>query len=165
MIQEFPFKSELKNGIKTPTGDHLFKVNNKANKLNNKMKDVFHTTMTQALFLSMRSRMDIQLPVAFLTTRVRSPDVDDWHKLIRMLSYLKRYKYLSTTLKKESKNVSRWYADAAFAVHEDMKSHTGYTMTLGKGTVLSKSIKQKLNTKSSTETELVAADDTTVPLL
>ena len=38
-------------------------------------------------------------------------------------------------------------------------------MTLGKGTVLSKSIKQKLNTKSSMEAELVAADDVTVPLM
>ena len=42
MIQEFPFKNELKNGIKTPAGDHLFKVNKRANKLSNKMKDVFH---------------------------------------------------------------------------------------------------------------------------
>ena len=86
-------------------------------------------------------------------------------KMVRLLSYLKRYKYLSTTLKKENTNVSRWFADAAFAVHENMRSHTGYTMTLGKRAVLSKSIKQKLNTKSPTEAELVAADDVTVPLL
>ena len=165
MIQEFPFKNELKNGIKTLTGDHLFKVNKRANKLNNKMKDVFHTTVAQALFLSLCSRIDTQLPVAFLTTRVRSPDVDNWHKMIRLLSYLKRYRYLSTTLKEESTNVSGWYANMAFAVHEDMKSHTGYTMTLGKGTILSKLIKQKLNTKKSTEAELLAADDVTVPLL
>ena len=61
--------------------------------------------------------------------------------------------------------MSSWFADTAFAVHEDMKSHTGYTMTLDKGTILLKLIKQKLNTKSSTEAELVAADDVTVPLL
>ena len=102
MIEEFPFTNELKLGVKTPAGDHLFKVNKSANKLNNKLKDVFHTTVAQALFLSIQSRIDIKLPVAFLTTRVRSPDMDDWHKMIRLLSYLKRYKYLSTTLKRRA---------------------------------------------------------------
>ena len=32
-------------------------------------------------------------------------------------------------------------------------------MSLGKGAIISTSIKQKMNTKSSTETELIAADD------
>ena len=40
-----------------------------------------------------------------------------------------------------------------------MKSHTGAVMSLGKGAAYSSSSKQKLNTKSSTETELVAVDD------
>ena len=41
----------------------------------------------------------------------------------------------------------------------DMKSHTGMSMTMGKGAVISLSRKQKLNTRSSTEAELVAVDD------
>jgi hypothetical protein len=49
--------------------------------------------------------------------------------------------------------------DGAFAVHPDMKSHTGGTMTLGQGSVYSASTRQKLNTKSSTETEVVATAD------
>ena len=32
--------------------------------------------------------------------------------------------------------------DASYAVHPDMKGHTGATMTLGKGTVTSLSTKQ-----------------------
>jgi len=40
-----------------------------------------------------------------------------------------------------------------------MKSHTGIYMTLGKGATYTGSCKQKLNTKSSTEAELVAVDD------
>jgi len=43
--------------------------------------------------------------------------------------------------------------------HPDMKSHTGIYMTLGKGATYTTSCKQKLNTKSSTEAELVAVDD------
>ena len=165
MIDRFPYKSNLKAGVRTPAADHLFKVSKSAKKLSEKMKEIFHTTVAQALFLSLRSRIDIQLPVAFLTTRVKEPDNDDWHKLIRMMSYLRRYKFLSTILSKDKANVSRWFADAAYAVHNNMKSHTGYVMTLGKGAVQSKSIKQKLNTKSSTEAELVAADEASSPLL
>jgi hypothetical protein len=40
-----------------------------------------------------------------------------------------------------------------------MKSHTGGVMIMGKGAIVSGSNKQKLNTKSSTEAELVGVDD------
>ena len=52
-----------------------------------------------------------------------------------------------------------WYIDAAFGVHEDMKSHTGACMTLGKGMICSFSNKQKVNSRSSTEAELIAVDN------
>ena len=55
--------------------------------------------------------------------------------------------------------VFKWYIDAAFAVHADFKSHTGGALTMGKGTINNVSTKQKLNTKSSTEAELVGVDD------
>ena len=53
----------------------------------------------------------------------------------------------------------KWWVDASFAVHQDMRSHTGGTMSLGKGSIYSASVRQKLNTKSSTEAELVGVDD------
>ena len=45
--------------------------------------------------------------------------------------------------------------DASFAVHKDMKSHTGGVVSFGQGATMSKSSKQKINIKSSTEAELV----------
>jgi len=48
-------------------------------------------------------------------------------------------------------------------VHADVKSHTGNIQSLGRGAANTISSKQKLNTKSSTEAELVTADDS-VPL-
>ena len=51
------------------------------------------------------------------------------------------------------------FVDASFAVHEDMKSHTGGVITFGHGGIAYKSAKQKLVTKSSTEAELVGASD------
>ena len=68
-------------------------------------------------------------------------------------------------LSADNLRVVKWYIDAAFAVHPDFKSHTGGAMTLGQGTVQSVSRKQCLNTKSSTNTELVAADDISVLIL
>jgi hypothetical protein len=45
-----------------------------------------------------------------------------------------------------------------------MRSHTGGTLSLGKGSVYSASTRQQLNTKSSTEAELVGVDDV-MPLI
>ena len=52
-----------------------------------------------------------------------------------------------------------WNIDASFAVHLDCKSHTGACLTLEHGSILSISAKQKINTKSSTEDELIGVDD------
>ena len=65
----------------------------------------------------------------------------------------------------EGTPVLKWWVDAAYAVHSDMKSHSGAILTLGNGCVYSKSNKQKINTKSSTEAELVAASDMSSQIL
>ena len=38
---------------------------------------------------------------------------------------------------------NEWFIDAAFAVHEDMRSHTGAYMTFGRGMMNGTSNKQK----------------------
>ena len=62
-------------------------------------------------------------------------------------------------------HVIKWLVDTSFAVHPDFKSHSGGCMTYGTGTPISGSRKQKLNTRSSTESELVGADDFMTPIL
>ena len=52
-----------------------------------------------------------------------------------------------------------WHVDASFAVHANMKSHTGGTMSLGRGSIIDTSQKQTINTRNSTEAELVGCDD------
>ena len=52
-----------------------------------------------------------------------------------------------------------WSIDAAFAVHMDMKSHTGYCLTLGQGSPILGSLTQTVTARSSTEAELIAMDD------
>mmetsp|Transcript_13263 Transcript_13263/g.28116 ORF Transcript_13263/g.28116 Transcript_13263/m.28116 type:complete len:106 (+) Transcript_13263:1938-2255(+) len=57
------------------------------------------------------------------------------------------------------------WVDASFAVHPDYRSHTGAVLSLGKGGVISVSRKQRLNTKSSTEAEVVGVDDASSQIL
>jgi hypothetical protein len=59
----------------------------------------------------------------------------------------------------------KWHVDASFAVHPDFRSRTGGVMTFGNGALISLSRKQKLNTRSSTEAELVGADDAATMIL
>ncbi len=51
------------------------------------------------------------------------------------------------------------WVDASYAVHPDMKSHTGGVKSFGLCGLVCKSSKQKLITKSLTEAELVGASD------
>jgi hypothetical protein len=76
-----------------------------------------------------------------------------------MMNYLKATKNDVPCISADDTGTIQWHVDAAFAVHRDMKSHTGATMTLGSGTICSISTKQKVNTQSSTKAELVGFDD------
>ena len=53
----------------------------------------------------------------------------------------------------------KWYVDASFVVHKDMRSHTGGFMSMGTGGVYVQYSKQNLNTKSSTGAKIVGVDD------
>jgi hypothetical protein len=53
----------------------------------------------------------------------------------------------------------KWYTDASFAVHPGFRSHTGPVKTMGARAVTSISLKQGMNTRSSTEAEVIAADE------
>eukprot|EP00978_Attheya_sp_CCMP212_P031053 scaffold116059_cov41-Attheya_sp.AAC.1 len=75
------------------------------------------------------------------------------------MGFLKKTQVDVATLEADDSQTLSWHIDAAFAVHGDYKSHTGATLSLGKGTITSISCKQKINTRSSTESELVSIDD------
>ena len=143
----------------TPAAEHIFKVDEESPKLPQKQHTVFHHFVAKCLFATKRSRPDIAVAVAFLTTRVKSPDQDDWKKLVRMIRYLRGTTELSLTLSAGSAVTPKWWVDGSHGVHPTMRGHTGGCLSLGKGMQLSVSTKQKMNSRSSTETEIIAADD------
>ena len=159
IIQLFSQFDSSESKANTPAAEHLFKVNLDTKQLPQHQATVFHNFVAKCLFLTKRARPDISTAVAFLTTRVKGPDEDDWKKLVRMIRYLRGTQDLPLTLRADSVPIPKWWVDGSHATHPDMRGHSGGCMSLGQGMPINTSTKQKLNTRSSTETELVAADD------
>lgn len=159
IIENLPEHLIATRNTTSPAADHLFTVNEDAERLNTADAEIFHSYTAKLLFAAKRARPDIQTAIAFLCTRVKSPDVDDWKKLKRVLGYIKETIFLPLTLGSDGTGNIYWYVDASFAVHNNMRSHTGAVITFGIGAALSMSTKQKINTKSSTEAEIVGVDD------
>jgi hypothetical protein len=83
----------------------------------------------------------------------------DEDKLKHLLEYIKGTVDMKYTIGADNLNEIHTWVDASYAVHPDMQSHTGGVISFGTGGVYCRSTKQKLNTKSSTEAELVGASD------
>ena len=85
------------------------------------------------------------MEVSCLITRVKSQDKYDWGKLKILFKYLKVTKHMKLPLIVEYLLIVNWWVDASY--------NTRCMMSLGKGGVLSSSMKQKINVNISTEGE------------
>ena len=56
-------------------------------------------------------------------------------------------------------NILQTWVGASYATHHDMRGHTGGLMSMDIGAIHIKCSKQKVNTKSSTETEIIGSSD------
>ena len=115
----------LKVELQMPPALDLFKVNQEAEKLKKEQRELFHHLMAKHLSLTKQSWPDVMVATTFLTTQVQSPDCDDWKKLGRVITYLRDTRDLHLTLEASNMSVIQWWINASFAVHADMKSHTG----------------------------------------
>jgi hypothetical protein len=150
---------EITRTASTPANKGLFEVNESAQRLGAHDGEVFHSVAAKLLYVSIRARVDLLLAIAFLCTRVSKSTTQDRTKLKRVLEYIKGTMDLEYTIGADHLGRIRTWVDASYAAHPDMRSHTGGAMSLGRGCILCKSTKQKLNTKSSTEAEFVGASD------
>ena len=158
LLVECP-ESIMKGTSATPALNYLFQTNENAEKLSAMDAVLYHHLVAKLLYLGKQTRPDLLTAISFLCTRIQSPDVDENKKLGRCLRYLRDTKHLSLTLEADRMTVIQWWVDTSFATHPNCRSHTGATLSFGKGSVYSMSSKQKLNTQSSTEAELVGIND------
>jgi hypothetical protein len=147
-------------GIKTSAAPKdLFTVNEESPKLDKRKKELFHSLVAKILFATKRARPDTGTAILFLMTRVQESSQEDWKKLGHLIKYLRGTQDLVLTLGARGDSVLRWWIDGSHGVHPNMRGHTGGGLSMGLGYPISQSGKQKLNTRSSTESELVAVDD------
>ena len=64
---------------------------------------------------------------------MRGPDTDECKKMARVMKYIQGTIGLPLIFSIEKSENIKWYVDASFAVHKDMRSHTGGFMTMGTG--------------------------------
>ena len=153
------FGEEIEGYVLSPSARHLMTVDDNATKLSQAKQEIFHSVTAKLLYIEKRARPDIEPTVAFLCTRVDKSDVDDWKKLKRNLKWLKQTIDDNRIIGCDNLDSIFTWIDAAFAVHQNMRSQTGGAMSFGWGTIHARSSKQKLNTKSSTEAELVGLSE------
>ena len=96
MLEELP--TNMGGLVTTPASSYLFNTNLGCKKLDNNEGQLFHHLVAKLLYLSKCTRQDIQMAVAFLCTRVRDPDTDDYKQLTKVMQYLRNTKNISLML-------------------------------------------------------------------
>ena len=157
-IDELMKFTNTEGTAKTPATTNLYTISESI-VLNLLESEYFHSVVAKLLYLAKRARPDLLTSVGFLAKRVQCSTKFDMIKLERVLKYLNSTRSLGLTLRPKSDLTIYAYVDASYAVHNDMKSQSGMAITLGDGVSLSKSNTQQLNSKSSTEAELIALSD------
>jgi uncharacterized protein YeaC (DUF1315 family) len=82
------FEGDIKGTATSPAKANLFESSQGSPCLDQKRKENFHSIVAKLLYACKRSRLDIQLSVAYLCTRVSKSTEEDWGKLKRVLEYL-----------------------------------------------------------------------------
>jgi hypothetical protein len=159
------FAAEIKGEAATPAANDLFTVDKESIRLADNEREYFHSLTAKLLYPAKRARPDLLLAISFLARRVKQPTAQDLQKLHRVVRYLRATKDLGMVLQPDNILQAYGWFDASYAVHDDMKSHTGAIIGLGKGPFWAKSSVQRLNSKSSTEAELIAVSDAAGQLL
>ena len=88
--------------------------------------------------------------------RVPKSDTDHWKKLRRIIGFMKGtidvLRIIGTIYLTEIMS----FVDTAYAVHDNMRSHTGGLVTFGIGATHARSTISNVNVESATESELVS---------
>ena len=75
------------------------------------------------------------------------------------MKHLRKTLLLPLILSANGSGILKWWVDASFAVHPNVRGQSGGGSSMGRGFPVVSSTKQKLNARSSAETEVAGADD------
>ena len=152
---------DVEGTAKTPASNDLFEIDKNSPLLSEEKKKLFHSIVAKFLYLGKRVRPELLTAILFLSRRINAATEQDMKKLYRLIKYLRGTNTMGITLQADNYISIYAYVDASYGVHDDLRSQTGCVIGLGCGPVYCKSTAQKINTKSSTEAELVSLSDMT----
>jgi hypothetical protein len=157
---------EIEGNAVSPHNDKLFEINDESPLLSKEDQDAMRSATASLLYLARRTYPELLPVTAHLTTRVGKYTTEDEGKFVRAMKYLNTYPNGGVTLRAGSGDIEiHAYVDASHGVHADGRSHTGCVITLGGGSVFTRSGKQKAVSRSSTEAELIALSDSLPTIL
>jgi hypothetical protein len=118
----------------------------------------FISIVMSLMYLARYTRPDILMVVTYLATKCQAPTRRDYLAARWVLRYIKGTKDKGLTFKNSDLRLE-FYADASHLLHSDGYGHSGMLATLGGTIIFARSVKQKLVARSSSEAELISADD------
>ena len=68
-------------------------------------------------------RLDIELTISFMCTRVSRSTEEDWDKLAKLLGYLNGTIDMVMTISAETLKEMKSWTDISYAIHNDKRSH------------------------------------------
>ena len=153
------FGEDVDDKVTSPATKNIFSVNEECEQLNEAKSEIFHSVVAKLLFIMKRARPDLEPAISFLMKRVSKSDTDDWKKLKRCLGFIKRTIKDKRILGADGLDTLYTWVDASHAVHMNMRGHTGGIISMGKGMLHCKASGQKINTRSTTESELIGVSE------
>ena len=73
----------------TPATKHLMEFDENLDQLEEYRKEKYHHIVAKLLHISKRARLELQVSIGFVCTRVKKPTIEDWRKLRRVLQYIR----------------------------------------------------------------------------
>ena len=144
---------------KSPAPPYLFDRTPDGTRLTPKEGEQFWTDTASLAWASTRAHPALVTAIGELSRHVTDPTTEDSGKLDRAISFAKSVRDVPLRLKTTLPPRVTVSIDAAFANRNDMRSTSGTCVTLGVGYFIASSKIQKLNSKSSTEAEIIAVSD------
>ena len=132
-------------GIKTiATAEDLYKVDDDCEKLSPDKAEILRNLVVKTLYTTNQARPDTCTSEFLLTKIVREPKKNDCRKLVHLMKYIRGMRDLPLILSANVSGFPKWWIDASYAVHPNMRGHKGVGISIGIGFPIVTSTKKKL---------------------
>ena len=160
MIRDFETRYGVTGRQKYPSDPNIFEADETSAPLDGERLKRYQSATMAALYVHRLTRADGLLPNSWLASRMHCATEQDESKLNHLLEYLVGSADLKMCINPESLQLEG-KVDAAYAVHQDARGQHGIIVSMQNmgGTVVVRSVKQRLVSRSSTQAEFIGLHD------